>query len=133
MGGMREIFLKHSFKKYKGFCVTPVGTYFTMSIAPLYRAKGSNDVPETAPARTLLIRLHEGKVATDNSVLSHIAVNVLDVGPRAFTLSVADWLAYDSRSGVNMSEFRSWVSPTNAKRVAKVAGEAYEEILNSRT
>lgn len=48
-GDILEVFLNYSFKEYKGFCVIPVGGYFTMSIAPLYRAKGSNDVPETAP------------------------------------------------------------------------------------
>lgn len=113
-GDVLDIFLNYSFDEYKGIAVMALGSKYTISVAPAGKARGVS-----ASAAKLRVGLHEGKVATDKTLIDHVPVNVGELNAKALVAGLRGWLTQDHG-----------ISSTLATSFTKEFGEIYQDILN---
>lgn len=113
-GDVLDIFLNYSFDEYKGIAIMALGNKYTISVAPAGKARGVS-----ASASNLRIGLHEGKVATDKTLIDSAPVKVGEFNAKTLANGLRGWLTQDHG-----------ISSSLATSFTKEFGEIYQDILN---
>ena len=117
-GDVLDIFLNYSFNEYKGIAVMALGNKYTLSVGPA-RKTGGVSAKADFPATNLRIGLHEGKVATEKTLIDSTPVKVGEFNAKALADGIRGWLTQDHG-----------ISSSVANSVSKEIGEIYQDILN---